>query len=213
MTRPDVRDDSGMSLTELLVTMMLTMVLLAVTGTVFVSTMKTVSTSRAKLTQAQDARVSLDALTLRLRVAVPPAVGSAAFVTAAPSQVTFYASLQNGSTADPAPTLVDFRIDTTRRCLLQTLTLASGTAGSYTWPAASARSSCVAYGTIASLSRLFTYFPDGTSTVALGTAGTVAAADLASIGSVAIDLTIRAGTAARPTSVASRVTLPNTSGP
>lgn len=212
MRRVDARDDGGLSLTELLVTMMLTGLVLTVCSSVFVSTMKTVSASRAKLTQAQDARVALDALTQRLRVAVPPVQGSAAFITAAPSQVTFYASLQNGSLAEPAPTLVDFRIDTTRKCLLQTLTPASGAAGSYSWPVANARSTCIAYGTIASLSRLFTYFPDGSSSVPMGPAGTVAAADLDAIGGVAIDLTIRAGTAARATSVGTRVTLPNTSG-
>jgi type II secretory pathway pseudopilin PulG len=214
MRPPASRDDSGTSLPELLITMVLTTILLALTGTVFVSTMRTVATTKAKQSQVLDARVALEALTLRLRVAIAPVPGSPAFTTAEPSQVTFYASLQNGSTAESAPTKVDFRIDTARQCLLQTMTPASGVPGSFTWPDAGSRSSCIAFGAITSRSTLFTYFPKGSAGVVtpLGAAGTVSATDLSRIGSVAIDLTIQAGDAARPTSVGSRVTLPNTGG-
>lgn len=221
------RDDSGFSLPELLVVMLLSSIVLAAVAVVFNGSMRVARVATAKGSTTADARIVMDAMLRRLRVAVVPPGGTSVFdmvgtaagtnyptgVDPVPSatEVAFFASLTTGgSTADPAPTLVDYSIDTTANCLREEMTPASGTAPNFTWPAANTRSRCLAFGVLnADGSRLFTYFADSKTSTAL--AITLAANNAKSIDSVGIDLAI-AGTTTPDvpaTKLSGRVTLTN----
>jgi Tfp pilus assembly protein PilW len=203
-------EETGLSLTELLVTMMITSVVLALIATTLISSLRTSGTVNEKVQQISDARVGMEAMTRRIRVAVPPTTDVSAFESAGPSSMTFFASIAPGGALTPAPTRVSYDIDSTNGCLRETLTPGSGTVPPYTYAAADQRSRCVAFGNIASTSKLFTYFESGSGTTPLGSeAGVVDPADLAKITSVGIDLRIGAGASGHSTTVTSRVTLPN----
>jgi prepilin-type N-terminal cleavage/methylation domain-containing protein len=221
------RDDTGFSLPELLVVMLLSSIVLAAVAVVFNGSMRVARTASAKGNTTGDARIAMDAMIRRLRVAVVPPGGTSPFgmagtaagtnypgtVDAVPSatEVAFFASLTTaGSTSDPTPTLVDYSIDTTAKCLRERMTPASGTAPNFTWPLTSTRSRCLIFGGInPDGSRLFTYFPDGKTATALTVS--LAAANAKSIDSVGIDLAVTGTTTTDvlPTKESGRVTLTN----
>lgn len=229
--RVTAHGDDGTTLPELLISMVLTSLVVALVAATFVSTVRITRVSQQKLTQSGDAVVALDSMSRRLRVAVvptgttvvAPAVPTA-FESATATSTTFYALLEKRGTPTPCPTSgvtvpgcgelkptrVTYAVDTTRRCLLETLANASGTAAPYSYLPADSISRCIAYGSFSSRSRLFSYYPDGQSATAFddGT-GSVGPADLCRIRSVRIDLTVTGGSATSGTSVVSRLTLPN----
>jgi prepilin-type N-terminal cleavage/methylation domain-containing protein len=223
-------DDAGFSLPELLVVMLLSSIVLAAVAVVFNGSMRVARAASAKGNTTGDARIAIDAMLRRLRVAVVPPGGTSPFgmagtatgtnyptgVGAVPSatEVAFFASLTTaGSTADPAPTLVDYSIDAGAKCLREKMTPASGTAPSFTWPLASTRSRCLIFGVInTDGSRLFSYFPDGKTATALTIS--LAADNAKSIDSVGIDLAVTGTTTTDvlPTKESGRVTLTNVAG-
>jgi len=221
-------DDAGFSLPELLVVMLLSSIVLAAVAVVFNGSMRVARTASVKGNTTGDARIAMDAMIRRLRVAVVPPGGTSPFGMAATAaagtnyatgadpvptatEVAFFASLTTaGSTSDPAPTLVDYSIDAAAKCLREKMTPASGTAPSFTWPLASTRSRCLIFGVInTDGSRLFTYFPDGKTATALTVS--LAAANAKSIDSVGIDLAVTGTTTTDvlPTKESGRVTLTN----
>jgi len=227
---PSRRDDAGFSLPELLMVMLLSSVVLAALAVTFTSSMRAARASSARVSTTADARIGMDAMLRRLRVAVIPPGKSSAFdmsgmaagtnypvgvTVPSATEVAFFTSVTTGgSTADPAPTLVDYSIDTTANCLRERMTPASGAVPSYTWPAASTRSRCLLFGVVnADSSPLFTYFADGKlRTPALAI---LQAADNAkTIHSVGIDLAVTGPTTGDvpPAKLAGRVTLANLAG-
>jgi prepilin-type N-terminal cleavage/methylation domain-containing protein len=224
------RDDAGFSLPELLVVMMLSSIVLAAVAVVFNGSMRVARAAIAKGSTTADARIAMDAMLRRLRVTVAPLDGTNAFgmagtvagtnyptgVDPVPSatEVAFFASITTaGSPADPAPTLVDYSIDTAAKCLREKLTPASGAAPPFTWPAANTRSRCLVFGVLnTDGSRLFTYYADGKTSTALTV--TLAADNAKSIDSVGINVSIAGATTpdVPPTKLAGRVTLTSVAG-
>lgn len=143
--------DRGSTLVELLVVMVLTTVVLAAVGTVFVSATRGVRETQVRTSTQADARTAMEAMSRSLRVAVAPPRGAPTgpssgtavpgpFTSASPSSVTFYANLQRadltfsttGPTSAPVvranlqvPWLVTFAYDSTRRCITETRTPAT----------------------------------------------------------------------------------------
>ena len=122
--------------------MLLSSVVLAALAVTFTSSMRAARASSARVSTTADARIGMDAMLRRLRVAVIPPGKSSAFdmsgmaagtnypvgvTVPSATEVAFFTSVTTGgSTADPAPTLVDYSIDTTANCLRERMTAASG---------------------------------------------------------------------------------------
>lgn len=219
MSGARARDESGASLPELLVGMLVGSVVLAGVATVYVGSLRTTQTSTDRAAATADARVAMEAVTRRLRVAeVPPSATTpstaTALVEAAADRVTFYASVAApGSSADPAPTRVQYRVDTAAGCLQETLTPASGTAPGYTWLPADERTRCVVLGVVnQGGAPLFQFFRSATEAIPLTLQGGVLPpADLGLVQSVQVDLSVRTSAAAtgQTARARNRVTLVN----
>lgn len=211
------RPDTGLSLPEVLVAMALTSILLAALMGIFVSDLRTTSRISAKTDATADARLAVDTMSRRLRVAVAPDAATAAFTATGPRSVTFYASLVGAAAGgvtpratDPRPTKVEYSVVPTTfsgkatSCLREVLTPAAGTASPYTYPASGATARCLAYGTVnADGAALFTYYQSGS-----GTAPPVTLDDVRSV-RVALGVTAATGGQQATTSAATRVTCPN----
>lgn len=212
------RDEAGYGLVELLVAMALTSVLLALLAGVFLSDLRTTSRISAKVDATADARLVVDTIARRVRVAAPPDTATAAFVAPlAADATTFYASIAGGALGGPAPgetnvnfTRVDYRIvdvvrgGVTTQCVQETLTPGTSSNGIGTYPAAGAKTRCLAYGAINSDGRpLLTYLASGT--------GNDPAAAVGAVRSVRIAITITStrGDQRATTSATTRVSLPN----
>ncbi len=233
------RDEQGSTLVELLVVMVLTTVVLAAVGTVFVSTTRSVRDTQVRTSTQADARTATEAISRSLRVAVTPPGPSASspFVAASPTSVTFYASLQRsaltytttGPTAAPLvraslapPTLLTYALDTTRGCITEARTPATVNTGAdaaatpYLWPAASTSTKCLARTTAAPS---FTYFTSGVIASGAATPAPLTAVDgppltagqAGSVVSVGVDLLVvdPAAPGVPGTRTSDRVTLVN----
>lgn len=159
--RRAARDDSGLSLTELLVTMMVFGILAVVLGSVFNNTMRTVRFVSAKTSTTADTRIAMESMSRALRVALTPQGQPSAFVSAGPNSVTFYSSLARGAgqTAD-LPTRVTFDYVAATGCLRQTQVLAVPTgvpATPLAWTGASTSTCLIRTYTAPT----FDYFDDG----------------------------------------------------
>ena len=103
------RDDEGISLAELVVTMFLGSLVLAVLASSFASARGATSGVSARTMNTKQQRVALDSLTKNLRAAVGPDAASATppFCYARSTAVQFYANTNPGSGA----TLVRYSVD------------------------------------------------------------------------------------------------------
>jgi hypothetical protein len=199
------------------VAMFVASVLLAGVGTVFVGTLRSVSTLTVKTSAAADTRIAMEALERSLRVAVQPSGEPAALVSASTTAVSFYAMI--GATSDTVsktlkPSLVEYAYDSTAKCLTQAVTPPSS--GSPTTWTTGRTSRCLVRTTSGSLS--FAYYTTGQLTAG-GTAvptiapvsGAITTADLPLVQSVEVALTVT--DPAHPTvsgvPATSRVTLQN----
>jgi prepilin-type N-terminal cleavage/methylation domain-containing protein len=221
------RGEAGFSLPELLVVMVLSSIVLAGLAVVFNASMQASRGVTARVATTGDARIALDAMTQRMRVAVVPPNRINAFdmsnLAAAPNfqvglpsvplatEVAFFASLTvPGSTADPTPSLVDYSIDTTAGCLREKVTRASGASPAFTWPAANTQSRCLAFGAInVDGTALFDYFADGRTDTPMTVA--LAADNARLVDSIGIDCWVTGTdtTDIPPTKIYSRVSLAN----
>ena len=214
--RARLHGDSGFGLPELLVSMSIGSVLLLALGTTFAGTLRTSSVARSRVADTAEVRSALDVMSRRLRLAVRPSTGLAAFEVAEPRQVRFYASLGAG-VAEPAPTLVEYAVVSvpSGRCLQERLTTPTATANPaapWSWtPGASTRTTCLARGSVnPGSARLFRFYATG----ALGApplADTLTGSALDGIGSVELSTSVRPSpTSTVPvTSASTRVSLVN----
>lgn len=192
-------DDEGLSLAETLVAMALASVLLLGLASMFAADLRGVTDVRDKATTNAEVRLAADVIGRRLRVATPVSSTAPAFLTTAPGEVSFTASVQDAAwlsssgSQDPPLTTVTYRYDAARACLTETLAPASGPA----------RTTCVLRGAPPGQA-VFTYYTD-----ASGSTTTSAPADVRSVG---ISLTSSATTSGRTaaSTVTTRVTCPNT---
>src|SRR5665647_2329800 len=100
-----------MSLTELIVAMMVTGIVLAIVGTMFVNVAKVTSNSNKTTTRSNTASNIMSAISTVIRPAVDNAVSGAAddpaVVSATPLSLTIY-SLVNTNAVSPQPTKVAY---------------------------------------------------------------------------------------------------------
>lgn len=154
-------DESGLTLVELLVTMVIFSLLAVVVSAVFANTIKSVRYVSAKSSTTADTRIAMEAMSRSLRVALTPTGEPSAFVNANTNSVTFYASLARGvgQTAD-RPTRVTYDYVAATGCLRETQVPASLTGNPskpFAWTAAGS-SKCL----IRTYSPpTFQYFDDG----------------------------------------------------
>lgn len=208
-----IRMDEGVSLAELLVSMMIVSIVLVCTATLLVASVRQFRFSTAKSDSQADSRLLIEQVTRDLRVAVPSPqgvglAGGATFSDASPLTMTFYTS--RGGTAT-APVKLTYSVDSTKRCLVRSATTALVDAsGNASYLPANTKSRCVNPGRLDTSLPIFTYFT-------LSEDATVAAAtlpaDIADIGSVNIRLSVTSPNATEvpPTVVTQTVTLTNLS--
>jgi Tfp pilus assembly protein PilW len=200
-----------MSVIELVVAMMCASIVLAGVAGVFVGVMRVTRVVGVKTATTADGRIALEAMTRSLRVTSRPDGVTAAFTLATPTAVSFYSSLNRGTTGEPPQTFVEYSWNGT--CLNESQTTAQAVASPpsagpfYTWPAANKRTKCLVRTTTAPA---FSYYDDPLI-VSGGT--TVASTDplRKSIRSVQVALTVQdaANPAVAGVPLTSRVTLTN----
>jgi Tfp pilus assembly protein PilW len=210
------RDDTGMSVVELVVAMMCASIVLAGVAGVFVGVMRVTRVVAVKTAATSDGRVAMEAMTRSLRVTSRPDGITAAFTQATPTSVSFYSSLNRGTTGEPPQTFVEYSWD--GACLnesqttSQAVTSPPSTGPFYTWPAANRRTTCLVRTTTAPA---FSYYDDplitsgGTTVTPMPDTSTAALRK--AIRSVQVTLTVQdaANTAIAGTPLTSRVTLTN----
>lgn len=131
--------DAGVTLAELLVTMMITTIVMALSASILVATIRQRRVSDARASSQSDARVMVELLTRDLRTAVPSPASSSlsAFSFASPTKITFFTK-SGGATA--VVTMISYEVDATSKCLRRTVTDYNGTS----FPTSSAKSRCTA---------------------------------------------------------------------
>lgn len=113
--RLDPASDSGVSLVELIVTMMVTGVVLAIVGSMFVNIAFATSTSNATNTRTAISGNIMNEMSKVIRLAANNAVSGSddpepAIVTGTATALTVYAYVDTSPT-DPKPSKVTFRVD------------------------------------------------------------------------------------------------------
>jgi prepilin-type N-terminal cleavage/methylation domain-containing protein len=95
-------DDRGLSLVELLVAMALSSIVLATCATLFLGSLNTATGTSGRLDETNDGRVAVSAMGKALRTAILPSqlfdttsTAEAAFISATPMSISFYANLNN----------------------------------------------------------------------------------------------------------------------
>jgi hypothetical protein len=213
--RRHTRDDAGLSLVELLITMGMASILMITMGTIFLSSLRQNRTVIGKTTSTADARIALEAMTRELRVAVVPPGQPSALASASATSVSFYSSIgASSATTDPKPYLVTLTADTTHHCLWRAMTPATVVGTVWSWPVANIVQGCIARGDINTTGTpLFSYYPlaaYGTVSTTPYAAGSISA-NLANIVSVGINLSINDpnNPSVTPTTLQDQVTLIN----
>jgi Tfp pilus assembly protein PilW len=101
LTRLRDRDDAGLTLAELIVSMTLMTILLMIGGTFFITAVRTTSTTTLTNQQTSDARITLDSWTAKLRVAAYlDSAQTDRIEVLTPSKIVFYANLNNRTTSN-----------------------------------------------------------------------------------------------------------------
>lgn len=214
--------DAGVSLAELLVTMAVSTVLLLAVGAVFTSSLRVSQTSVARTGATADARLAMDTVARRLRVAVRPPGGGPMLAEARGRRVRFWASTTTATPSAPLtvlPTLVEYDVEGDPTCFREVLTRPDLPAGT-TYPVVPTSSRCLVTGQLAALAGpLFTYYASADATTPLALVdGALPEASRELVQSIEITADVRdrrsaqAGTGASrvaPTHVQTRVTLVN----
>lgn len=161
VTRRMDRDDSGLSLAELLLSMAVFGIVLTAVAAVLLNTLQTTRYAQVKTATTADTRIAMEAMTRTLRVALVPAGEPSAFVLADTDEVAFYSSLSRGPGQNSErPTLVTYTYDSTSGCLNERQVLAVPTGNPLRplqWTGAATTSCLIRTFTPPS----FSYFDDG----------------------------------------------------
>lgn len=214
-----------MGLPELLVAMAVASVVLVAVATTFATSLRLTSDVNSRTGALADARLAMDTVARRLRVAVRPPSQPAMVVAAGPSSLRFFASTTatgayptaaaNGTTTPLPPTLVEYSLHPTSGCFEEALTPGSPAVSAsgeptYIWPVTNRRARCLVLGGVATgASPLFRYYDGATTATPLVLIGATPPLDL--IRSVAVDVAVleKPGVKVKPTVVQTRVSLAN----
>jgi prepilin-type N-terminal cleavage/methylation domain-containing protein len=215
--------DAGMSLTELLVTMFITSILIAGTATLVVGVSRTNGANIDRTDQVDTARVGVERMVQALRTSVMQSqLGCSgctadAFIQGADYGAQFYANINNaGGTVGPSK--VTYRIVTTGTGtgdLRQTIqrpdsATPSPTLGFQYTNTANIVDTVIARGVRTDTGApMFAYF-DGASARLVPTSGALTAAQLKNVLAIEVQLTVQTPSQrARPTTYVQRLLLPN----
>jgi Tfp pilus assembly protein PilW len=221
------RDERGVSLAELIVAMSVSILVLTMAGAFFVSVSRASSTTTGVDGNTRVASTAMLELQRMLRVASNNPVASGvdtqfAFQYASPTSMRFFAYINLNSTSDVQPVEVQFTMDQAKRTIVETKWNGSPTDLSRTYfdfPRATTptlSNSPTSQLTLASSvvpGSLFTYADAGGNPLVPGAAG-LSAADLQSVRSVSISLTVGDSDPSRPgardnVTLTSTVAMPN----
>lgn len=166
------RGDSGASLPELLVSMLLFTMIAGAIGAVFVSSMSSVRTTTTTNGTTADARLAMEAITRAMRVAVKPQGMASAIVEARSDRLVLFTSLQRSAAQSTTrPTRVTYSYDPATACLNQTQVPASANPGAdratvpLVWTAPGTTTCLVR----TSVAPTYEYYATGALTTAAGT--------------------------------------------
>jgi type II secretory pathway pseudopilin PulG len=212
LRRCRLREEAGVSVTEVLVTVALLSVVIGFVLQGFASLQSASNGANLRLANLGQARILMDTVTKDLRTAVRLGSTESPFLEADDNEVTFYANL-NLSTA--CPKLVHLYVDSQTQ-LLEEVTEASagGTPPNCVYPPGTSTTRFVGqYIANDSTEPIFTYYyDDGTQDLAFGTTSTpLSAADLLLVNGVGVRLSIRKDTTytVADTTLVNKVRLPN----
>jgi prepilin-type N-terminal cleavage/methylation domain-containing protein len=189
--------DSGLSLIELLVAMMLSGILLAMVGTLFVTVAKATTSSNLTREAASVAGNVANAMSKTIRFAAQNAVQNQlaldpAVVAGTPTALTVY-SLADAATANPAPSMVRYRVVDTN--LVEERWTAADTAGYWTFAAGTPATVRSLGGAIVQGGGIFAYLDSSGTEITPGTGGlTAAQRDL--VAAIRITVRVRSATSA-----------------
>ena len=137
--RDDTENEAGFSLIELIVSMLLLAILMAIVVGAFSQMTKSFTTSRLSVDSANVADVGMNEVTRVIRSGTEIEVAGNAtnlpvFITAKKEEVLLYAYLDTDS-LNPAPTLIQIKIDPTSRDLVEKRWPSTKVNGYWTFPA------------------------------------------------------------------------------
>jgi type II secretory pathway pseudopilin PulG len=227
LSRIRARSEEGISLVELLVTMVLLSLALGMFTTWFIGTQRSATGYSARIADLADARLAVDAMTRDVRMAISPTSGSSPFLpSTSASRLDVYVNRPTG-----LPDLVTYRFAAEPAGTVQLVrTVTAGVAPAAgspvgtmpTWPAAGARTQVLVRGLpAASATAPFTFFdrqgaaqPPCTDSQSTGCADPISVTDALAapdaVGAVGIDLVVSGRPSlAKGTEVVSRVRLVN----
>jgi len=229
LRRRRCRDDSGLTLVELLVVMIVMTVIVGAVAAIFTATLRTTSATSTKLDEGNEGRVALEAVSRALRTVVVPvqlsegcATCTDAFISGSPFSVAFYADLDNDDNKiGPSRVTIGASAGGTLTEVIQPPDPASVSSGNFTWsgqndpscvPLASGclkRQLLLADGVQQGASApLFTYYPENSGTPLVGT---LTSDQMKDVDSIDLILTIALPNrgAVVPTTYVNRVALSN----
>ncbi|AOX65923.1 hypothetical protein BJK06_09305 [Curtobacterium sp. BH-2-1-1] len=197
-------DQSGVTLSELLVAVSVAMVILVAVGGFFTATLRAGSTNTTSDQNARSASIVMNSLTRYVHAAslLPKADGSyaAALTEAAPTRTTFYAYINLDGNSTDKPVQIRYSVNAAKRIVLDQW---DGTAnnGFWTFPATTQTPtrSVVVGGPVASPTvdgdPLFEYLGANGTIVPTQSDGTLAATQLGNVRAVRVNLELGSSTA------------------
>ncbi len=228
--------EEGMSLTEVLVTMMVMSVIVAATVTLMIGFQRTSAQNVSRQQQIDSARFAVEAMSKTVRAAIKPAQLASscstctedAFLVGRTTAVQFYANINNDSNG-VGPSRVTYTLGTTGATagqLIETVQRPDSNvpgATGYVYcnaTAAGATADCrarlasrpLAFGVQASdTAPIFKYYDSAGTALTPPAGGTLTTAQLAKVVSIELVVTVQAPNATRaaPTTFVQRIVLPN----
>lgn len=207
-------DDEGVTLTELLVTMMISGIVLAAVGTMFINIALATTNSNRTIQRNGIATNIMDAATQVIRTAANNPVASSvdpdpALVAATASSLTVY-SFVNTNPTTPAPTKVRFTFDSNGNLIEERW--AATKSGSY-WVFTGSPSSRTVGGPVANVSgtpAFFTYRDSTGAAISPGTSGlTLAQRKLIATITVTVQISNTPTTGSAPIELTNTIGMPN----
>lgn len=188
------RDEAGVTLPELLVTMMLLTMLLAMIMTIFVAFTRTFADDRSSSNNTASATVAMDEMTRVIRAGTKNEVETSAtlqpvFSKAGPNGVTLQAYVDTNATA-PRPTQVQFLVGADNSIVEKRWNAAVSATGYFSFGGAANSERTIARGVDHSAAPVFVFYDKSYNEI-IPVGGYVPDAKLSAIAAVQITLTVQ----------------------
>ncbi|WP_449628654.1 PilW family protein [Rhodoglobus sp.] len=206
------REEAGVTLSELIVTMALMTMLLAMVMTIFVTFTKTFSEERSATSNTSAATIAMNELTRVIRSGTENPVESApnndpVFSFASPEHVVLQAYLDTSS-ANPKPVKVQFRITADRTLVETRWTARSLPLGKFDFPGTPASERTVVRQIATGTTPVFQFFTKENTPLLMPASGQLAESDRRLVSAVKVTMTVQTD----PSGRAKTATLENTVG-